>query len=104
MDIDEIIKAAMEPLVPVCVIDVYGGKAEEFVVYTYTETPLDVGDDVPHAIRYTVHLHWVFPWRPGITATPEVKDKKKKINRALVKAGLTYPTVTSAGNDQWAGF
>ena len=51
MDIDEIIKAAMEPLVPVCVIDVYGGKAEEFVVYTYTETPLDVGDDVPHAIR-----------------------------------------------------
>ena len=40
MDIDEIIKAAMEPLVPVCVIDVYGGKAEEFVVYTYTETPL----------------------------------------------------------------
>ena len=36
MDIDEIIKAAMEPLVPVCVIDVYGGKAEEFVVYTYT--------------------------------------------------------------------
>ena len=102
MDIDEIIKAAMEPLVPVCVIDGYGGKAEEFVVYTYTETPLDVGDDVPHAIRYTVHLHWVFPWRPGITATPEVKDKKKKINRALVKAGLTYPTVTSAGNDQWA--
>ena len=36
MDIDEIIKPAMEPLVPVCVIDVYGGKAEEFVVYTYT--------------------------------------------------------------------
>ena len=102
MDIDEIIKAAIEPLVPVCVIDVYGGEAEEFVVYTYTETPTDIGDDEPHAIRYTVTLHWIFPWRPGITASAEVKEKKRQIKRALVAAGLSYPTVSSAGDDQWA--
>ena len=34
--------------------------------------------------------------------TPEVKAKKKQIKRALVAAGLSYPTVSSAGDDHWA--
>lgn len=50
MDIDQIIKAAVEPIVPVCTIDVYGGNATEFCVYTYTETPMAFGDD-----RATLH-------------------------------------------------
>lgn len=102
MDIDEIIQAAVKPLVPVCVIDVYGGDAHEFCVYTYTETPLDFGDDMPHAIKYDVQLHWCFPWRPGITASPEIKAKKRAIKHALCSAGLSYPTVSSAGDDKWA--
>lgn len=91
MSLDEIIKEAIKPLVPVCVIDVYGGQAEEFCVYTYTEEPVYYGDNEPDSIRYHVQLHWIFPWRPGITATPEVKAKKKQIKRALVAAGLDYP-------------
>lgn len=102
MDIDQLIKSAVEPIVPVCVIDVYGGDASEFCVYTYTETPVDYGDDEPHAIRYTVRLHWCFPWKPGVTASPEVKVKKKQLKHALHAAGMTYPTVSSAGDDQWA--
>lgn len=102
MSLDEIIKDAIKPLVPVCVIDVYGGKAEEFCVYTYTEEPVYYGDDEPDSIRYHVQLHWIFPWRPGITATPEIKAKKKQIKRALVAAGLSYPTVGSAGDEHWA--
>ncbi|WP_418725385.1 hypothetical protein [Dysosmobacter sp.] len=102
MDIDQIIKAAVEPIVPVCTIDVYGGNATEFCVYTYTETPMAFGDDEPHAIRYTVRLHWCFPWKPGVTASAEVKAKKKQLKHALHAAGMTYPTVSSAGDDQWA--
>ena len=87
MSLDEIIKEAIKPLVPVCVIDVYGGQAEEFCVYTYTEEPVYYGDNEPDSIRYHVQLHWIFPWRPGITATPEIKAKKKSNQAGAGRCG-----------------
>ena len=102
MDVDELIAATIKPLVPVCVPDVYGGDEAEYCVYTYTEVPTNFGDDGPRAILYRIEVHWFFPWRPGVTATREVKDKKRKLKRALADAGFDYPTVSDGSDDQWA--
>ena len=91
MSLDEIIKEAIKPLVPVCVIDVYGGKAEEFCVYTYTEEPVYYGMmSRIHPIPCAAALD--LPWRPGITATPEIKAKEKADQAGAGRCGpgLSY--------------
>lgn len=98
---DDIIKAAVTPIIPICVPHVYGGAAEEYCVYNYTEIPDSFGDNNPEAIRYSVQVHWLFPWRPGISADPAVVEKKQKLRRALAAAGMTWPTITPAGDREW---
>ena len=102
MDLDQMIKDAVEPIVPVCVADVYGGDEAEYCVYTYDESPEDFGDDYPLSIIYTVRVHWFFPWRPNITASEAVKAKKKQLKHALRDAGFVYPKVSNGSDDQWA--
>jgi len=101
MGIDEIIQSAVTPIVPRCAPKQYSGKDLEYCVYHYTELPDDFGDDEPQAIRYTVQLHWFFPWRPGISADAGIVGKKQKLRRALADAGFTWPTVTPAGDEEW---
>ena len=104
MGIDELIQAAVKPIVPVCVPKQYGGDALEYCVYDYTEVPDSFGDDAPEAIRYLVQVHWFFPWRPNISAEADVRNKKQRLRRALAEAGMTWPSITPAGDSEWEHF
>lgn len=87
--VNEVLIAAVEPIIPDCVPDVYDGENLEYCVFNCTEIPDDFGDDQPWAIRYLVQLHWYLPAGSG---SPEAK--KRQIRQALIAAGFTAPTIT----------
>lgn len=102
MTIDARIQAAVTPTVPRCVPRQYGGDDLEYCVYNYTEFPDSFGDGRPRAIRYMVQVHWLFPWRPNISADGDVLRKKAALRQSLGEApGFTWPTVTPAGDNEW---
>ena len=101
MGIGERIEAAVTPIVAACVPHLYGGRASEYCVYNYTEVPDLVGDDEPELIRCMVQVHWLFPWEPGISERAEIRERKRKLRSALAAAGMTCPTVTPAGDQEW---
>lgn len=92
--LDDKIRAAVEPLVAVCVPDQYTGDAEEYCTYNYNEIPTAFGDGQPHAVLYLVQVHWFLP----LKRRPQ--PKKKALFRAL--GGIhpaTWPEVTNASDD-----
>lgn len=93
MTINERIREAVLPIVPVCVPDLYDGEAQEYCTFNYTEIPDGHGDNRPHAIRYLVQLHYFLP--PGETPL----QKKRELCRALLEADMTYPTVENASDE-----
>jgi len=104
MGIDDVIRSAVTPIVPRCEPEQYGGKDLEYCVYNYTEIPDSFGDDDPEVIRYAVQLHWFFPWKPGLARSPVVLRKKQALRRALAEAGMTWATITPAGEKEWEHF
>lgn len=92
MSLNSTIKAAIEPIVPVCGPDQYDGPAIEYCAFNYSEIPDAFGDDSPHAIRYLVQLHYFIP-----TGANPI-SRKKLLKNALLNAGFTYPTVTNASD------
>lgn len=92
MSIDATIRNAITPIVPVCVPQIYTGTETEYCVFNYSELPTDFGDNMPHAMRYLVQLHWYLP----LKANPNAK--KKQIKQALANADFTYPSVVNASD------
>ena len=97
MSINEAIKASIEPLVSICVPDVYAPEpqepsATEYATFNYTEIGADFGDDTANAVRYLLQLHWFLP--SGVNPI----DKKKQIKKALLQMGGTYPEVFNASD------
>lgn len=92
MAIDERIRAAVLPVVPVCAANVDPGSAEEYCTFNYDEIPDGFGDNAPTHIRYLCQLHYFIPNGRRPTAT------KKALCRALLKAGFTYPSVVNASD------
>ena len=97
MSINATIRAAVTPIVAVCVPDVYKSAAgetpaTEYCTFNYSELPEVFADGKPDVIRYLVQLHWMFP--KGTSPF----SKKKQIKNALHNAGLTYPSVTNASD------
>ena len=90
MELGEIIRAAIVPIVSICDPAIYTGDAAEYTTYSFTELPDNYGDDAPGAMRYLVQVHWFLP--AGIN--PE--GKKRRIKQALFAAGMTYPEVENA--------
>lgn len=91
--LDDKIRAAVEPLVPVCVPDFYTGDAEEYATYNYTEIPEGFGDNLPHLVRYLVQVHWFLP----LKRRPH--PKKKALRRALMTAeGFSAPKIINAND------
>ncbi len=93
--LDDKIRAAIEPLVPVCVPDIYTGDAEEYCTYNYNEIPSAFGDNRPHLTRYLVQVHWFLP----LKRRPH--PKKRRLGRALGGASprWTYPTIVNANDN-----
>lgn len=93
MTINEQIKAAVEPIVPVCVPDPYTGEADEYCTFNYTEIPDEFGDDMPELIRYAVQLHYFCPLGYNCFET------RRDLRRALLAADFTAPEITPAGDE-----
>lgn len=93
MTINERIKAAVEPIVPVCVPDFYDGAGEEYCVFNYTEIPDGHGDNGPSVIRYLIQVHYYLP----VGQSP--MKKKRQLCRALLAEDFTYPTVENATDE-----
>ena len=93
MSLGDRIVAAVTPIVPVCMANVYTGDAEEYCEYNATEIPDAYGGNRPWAIRYLVQLHWYFPLRSDPRAV------KRQIRQAVMaQTGFTCPTVTDASD------
>lgn len=91
--IDDKIRSAVEPLVPVCVPDLYTGDKTEYCTYNYNEIPSGCGDNRPHAIRYVVQVHWFLPLKKRI------HPQKKKLRQALTAVdGFSVPTIVNASD------
>lgn len=91
--LDEKIQAAVKPLVPECVPDLYTGNAKEYCTYNYNEIPAGFGDNVPHAVRYLVQVHWFLPLKK------RPQPKKKELRRALMNVkGFGAPEIVNASD------
>lgn len=93
MSINETIRAAVLPLVPVCEPDVYGGDAEEYCTFNYSELPAILAEGRPDCILYVLQLHWFLP--AGVNPL----RKKVQLRQALLAAGCTYPNTINASDE-----
>lgn len=92
--LDNRIRAAVEPLVAVCVPNLYTGEAEEYCTYNYNEIPWAFGDNRPHVTRYLVQVHWFLP----LKRRPH--PKKRQLARALASIPLTtWPVIENATDE-----
>ena len=92
MTVNELLIAAITPLVPVCKPDSYEGTASEYCVFRYDESPEVFSDGHPDVILSPVILEWYLP--VGVNPI----KKKRQICRAIFEAGFTYPYVTNASD------
>lgn len=93
MTVNEQIKAAVEPIVAVCVPDAYDGEAEEYCTFSYDEHPEAFGDDAPDLIRYAASLHYYCPKGHNSIAT------RRALRMAIIAADFTAPTVENASDN-----
>lgn len=89
MTVNQALREAILPIVPVCEPDEYNGDATEYCTFTYDDQPDVFGDGMPHAIVHPVILNWYLP--KGVDPI----KKKREICRALCAADFTYPYVTN---------
>lgn len=94
MTIDETIQNALTPIVPVVEPGNFLGMEDEYISYTYTEIPIDFGDNGPEAIRYLITIKWYFP-----RGSANPLQKRRQICRAIAEADMVYPTVTPLDDD-----
>lgn len=92
--INERIKAAIEPIVPICVPDFYDGAAKEYCTFNYNERGVGYGDGRPEAIRYFVQLHYYLPLGKSAMRA------KRELCRAILDAGFSWPEVVNASDDK----
>ena len=93
MSINSAIKAAVEPIVSVCVPNVYKGEATEYCTFNYSEYPTDFADNASQMTGYSIQVHWFLP----LNGNPLVK--KAQIKTALIAAGFDDPTVVDVTDD-----
>ncbi len=92
--LDERLMAAVTPIVPVCVPEIYTGDAEEYCTFRCTELPAGFGDNRAHHVRYLVQLHWFLP----LKRRPH--RRKAALRRALMETrGFTTPVITPGADE-----
>ncbi len=91
--IEERIRNAVLPIVPICEPDFYEGEEQTYCTFNMTELPTAFGDDKPRAVRYLIQLHL---FAPGGPYRPSTRQARWDLCRAIVNAGFTAPEVTNA--------
>lgn len=99
MSINSAIKAAVEPIVPVCKYQIYDGKQLEYCVYNYSAYPDCFSDNSPSMISYSVQLHYMCPTSGKDGGYYKSIETLKKLSDALFSAGFDYPNVVDASDD-----
>ena len=99
MTINERIIQAVTPVVSVCVPDLYDpnqeNAADEFCVFSYTETPDFFADNTPQICRYTISLVWAMPIKR------QSMRKKKDLTAALLSAGFDVLGVYNVSDEDF---
>ena len=85
MSINSTIRAAVTPIVAVCVPDVYTGTATEYCTFNVSKYPARFADDKPTHIGNSVQLHYFCP--TGVN--PDAKITA--LTNALFAEGFSYP-------------
>lgn len=92
MNLDEIIRNAVLPIVPVCEPEEYDGEEPEYCAFSYDERGAAFGDDTANALIYELTLDWYLP------KGENPNSKKRRLRQALVDAGFTWPEVFNASD------
>lgn len=93
MSVNEILRNAVHPIVPVCEPVSYDGEETEYCTFVIDDDPDVFAEGMPSVIRSLVILNWYLP--AGVNPLA----KKKRLCRALASAGFTYPSVTNASDE-----
>lgn len=72
----------------------YEGTELEYITFNYSEYGRVWAEGRPDCIEYDLQVHWWFP--RGKSPYP----RKKKIREALYAAGMTWPSITNASDDE----
>ena len=94
MNLDVRIKAALAGICGVIVPQVYTGTATEYIVFNYSEYPLEFADNAPHTVGYSIQVHLFVP----LKANPNTM--KTSIQNALFTAGFSYPSIQDVTDDE----
>lgn len=89
MTVNQALRNAILPIVPVCEPDDYSGEAPEYCTFAYDDQATLFADGLPDVIVHAVILNWYLPH--GV----DPLEKKRQICRSLLAAGFTYPYVTN---------
>ena len=97
MSMNEEIRAAVLPVVPVCVpgiyhVDATDAAAAVYTTFDLTEQPSAFGDDEPTAIRYLGQLHLYLPDGQNPLAL------KRQLRRAMLDADFAVGAWTDASD------
>ena len=91
MNINQTLKDAMDPIAPT-EADAYEGKKSVYITFNYGTTPVNFGDDEPEHERVSIQVHLYAPL--GF----DTVKKRREIKKAIVSAGMTWPTYTNASD------
>lgn len=94
MSMDSLVRAALLPIVPIVQPQQYDGEALEYITYVCTTLPELPAEGRPAALRYLLQISWYLPH--GVNPN----EKKRQIAEELWAAGLTYPSVTDASDEE----
>lgn len=89
MTVNKRIIDALNPLGIPVTADFFGDGGEEYITFNYvTDKGALYADDEPEADVAEMQVHYFLP------ATKNYLENKKKIRKALLEAGFTWPDVT----------
>lgn len=91
MTINELIIAAVTPVVAVCVPGIYDGDEKVYCTFNYDESGVLFAGDEPQMTVYAVQIHLYLP------ADINPLKIKRDLTRALIFADFERPTVIEAG-------
>ena len=93
--INERIRAAVTPIVPICRQDFYGGEETTYCVFFVTEAPEGFGDGEPTGVIGRVSLHLFTP------RGADTVELRHRLRRAISAAeDFTAPEVEDASDNK----
>lgn len=93
MNINSTIRAAITPIVSVCVPHLYTGAETEYCTFNYTRYPAEYSDNAPMVVGFSIQMHYFLPLKNN------PNDKLSQIANALFAAGFDYPQIVDVTDD-----